>query len=193
MAENEVAVLSSLPIDKLVAAPVISAARAQIMLSQELANFIQSIGLDKDGDIRMIPFVFDAPTIGDDGKPTGDTRECKIQAPFIALTGVPNFAIEELSVDFSIKIDHLEHTDLKYSQGRNSNETEFDTSLSQIKGRVSQSASQTRETDTDARYSFKLTAKKQAPPEALMKILDMLTETTVKMIETKDNKKQVIE
>jgi hypothetical protein len=188
MDEKDIAVLSSLPIEKLVAAPVISTARAQIMLSQEFANFIQSIGLDKDGNIRMMPFVFDAPTIGDDGKPTGETRECKIQAPFIALTGVPNFAIEELAVDFSIKIDHCEQSELKNSPDQGSHEAESDTSLSNIKGRVSQGTSQTRKTDTDARYNFKLTAKKQAPPEALMKILDMLTEITIKLREAKDEK-----
>ncbi len=188
MADKDIAVLSSLPIEKLVAAPVISAARAQIMLSQEFANFIQSIGLDKDGNIRMMPFTFDAPTIGDDGKPTGETKECKIQAPFIALTGVPNFAIEELSVDFSIKIDISEQSDLKSSPYTGSDEPGNETSISQIKGRISQNVSHTRKSDTDARYNFKLTAKKQPPPEALMKILDMLTETTVKMSEKKENK-----
>lgn len=181
MADNEVALLYSLPIETLVAAPLISAARAQIMLSQEFANYIQSVGLNKDGNIRMMPFIFDAPTIGDDGKTTGDTRECKIQVPFIALTGVPNFGIEELTVDFSIKIAVSEQMELKGTQSPDRKESQQVTSLAEMRGNISPSGANIRKSDTEGRYSFKLTAKKQEPPEALMKILDMLTETTVKL------------
>lgn len=173
---------ASLPIEAMVAAPVTAAIRAQVSLSRELADFINKVGFDKEGNVRMVPFNFSAPIIGEDGKPNGRSAECTVKAPFIALTGIPNFAIEELEVDFSIMIEGVEHTQYKNDSSSKGGDRLPGSSGLNIMGSVSAGSNQTRKTDTNARYQFKLSAKKQAPSEALMRILDILTETTIKPI-----------
>lgn len=182
MAENVLGTMASLPIESLVAAPVMAAMRSQIMISKEFANFIQTVGMDKEGKIRMVPFTFSAPVIGEDGAPTGKTKECKVNAPFLALTGAPNFAIEELNVEFNMKVETMEQdeSDPSLEQG-NADQT----SGVKIQGRIAENAKQTRKTDTNAQYQFKVTATKQPPPEAIMKIFDILTESTIKMVQSK--------
>lgn len=182
MAEKALGTMSSLPIEALVAAPVMAAMRAQIMMSQEFANFIQRVGMEKDGSLRMVPFSFPAPIIGDDGSPTGETRECNVSAPFLALTGAPNFAIEELTVEFNIKIETMDQEESRSSKSPKEDKQDTSSGLN-FQGRVAESSSQTRKTDTNAQYKFNLTARKQDPPEAISRILDILTDSTVRMLQ----------
>lgn len=161
-----------------------AAIRSQIMISQEFANFIQTVGMDEEGKVRMVPFTFTAPVLSEDGIPTGKKKECKINAPFIALTGVSNLAIEELGVEFNMKVETM-------VQGGVEPPTEQEecghgrASGLQIQGRVAEGFRQTRKTDISPQYKFKITARKQQSPEAIMKIFDILTESTVKMIPNK--------
>lgn len=184
MAENVLGTMASLPIESLVAAPVMAAMRSQIMISKEFANFIQTVGMDKEGKIRMVPFTFAAPVIGENGAPTGKTRDCKVNAPFLALTGAPNFAIEELNVEFNMKVETMEQDESEPSQEQDQEEPGKPPGL-KIQGRIAENKKQTRKTDTNAQYQFQVTARKQPPPEAIMKIFDILTESTIKMIQSK--------
>lgn len=183
VAEKALGTMASLPIEALVAAPVMAAMRSQIMMSQEFANFIQTVGMDKEGNIRMVPFTFPAPVIGEDGLPTGKTKDCKVSAPFIALTGIPNFAIEELIVEFNMKVETMEQEESEFSPEQEKVGQGKASGL-KINGRIAESTKQTRKTDTNSQYQFKITARKQEPPEAIMKIFDILTASTIKMIQT---------
>lgn len=183
MAEKALGTMASLPIEALVAAPVMAAVRSQIMITEEFTNFIKTVGMDKEGNVRMVPFTFPAPVIGEDGLPTGKTKDCKIVAPFIALTGIPNFAIEELNVEFNMKVETMEQEESEFSQEKEKSGQGKAAGL-KIHGRIAESSKQTRKTDTNSQYQFKITARKQDPPEAIMKIFDLLTASTIKMIQT---------
>ncbi len=49
-----------------------------------------------------------------------------------------------------------------------------------MKGSVSHKSTQTRKTDTRARYAFNTTLKRQDPPEAMMRVIDFLTDAATK-------------
>ncbi|MNE55218.1 hypothetical protein D3C80_1500430 [compost metagenome] len=49
-----------------------------------------------------------------------------------------------------------------------------------VKGSFSHKSTQTRKTDTRARYAFNTTLKRQDPPEAMMRVIDFLTEAATK-------------
>lgn len=49
-----------------------------------------------------------------------------------------------------------------------------------VKGSVSHKSTQTRKTDTRARYAFNTTLKRQDPPEAMMRVIDFLTDAATK-------------
>lgn len=59
-----------------------------------------------------------------------------------------------------------------------------------VKGSVSHKSSQTRKTDTRARYAFNTTLKRQDPPEAMMRVIDFLTEAATKPVLAKDATQQ---
>lgn len=49
-----------------------------------------------------------------------------------------------------------------------------------VKGSVSHKSTQTRKTDTRARYAFNTTLKRQEPPEAMMRVIEFLTDAATK-------------
>lgn len=51
-----------------------------------------------------------------------------------------------------------------------------------VKGQVSHKSTQTRKTDTRARYAFNTRVKRQDPPEALMRVIDFLTDAATKPV-----------
>ncbi|VWC14596.1 hypothetical protein BDO18943_05476 [Burkholderia dolosa] len=60
-----------------------------------------------------------------------------------------------------------------------------------LSGRVSHKSEQTRSTDTRAKYSIHTQVKRQSPPEALMRVIDFLTEAATKPVVTEGNAKDV--
>jgi len=60
-----------------------------------------------------------------------------------------------------------------------------------ISGRVSHKSEQTRSTDTRAKYSIHTQIKRQPPPEALMRVIDFLTDAATKPVVTEDKAKDV--
>ncbi len=52
-------IVNSLPIEKMVAAPLVAAVKAQSEMSLSLAHFIQDVGIDKDGNMRMVTLKYE--------------------------------------------------------------------------------------------------------------------------------------
>lgn len=169
-------IINSLPIEKMVAAPVMAAVKAQSQISAELAKFINQVGLDKDGNVRMVTFKYGDKI--EDGAGGFKSEDRYIQAPFLALTGVPNFAMESVNITFDLEVKTAEE---EKSSTTAKAETEagyksvFSPFTAKFTGSVTHSSEQTRRTDTSAKYHFEVNASRQAPPEGLMRILDTIT------------------
>jgi len=167
-------IINSLPIDKMVSAPVMAAVKAQKEISFQLAEYINSVGLDDKGQIRTVSFNYTDSVVDKDGNPTKSERS--IQAPFLALTGIPNFAMERVEVDFELEVTTAE-------EHKSSLDAKAETKVSggffgakfEVTGSVAHHSEQTRKTDTRAKYSFKVLAQRQEPPESLMRVLDIMT------------------
>ncbi|MCL2697361.1 MAG: DUF2589 domain-containing protein [Oscillospiraceae bacterium] len=56
-------IVNNLPIEKMVAAPLTAAIKAQSQMSMEMAKFIDNVGVDKDGNIRMVTFKYQETTV----------------------------------------------------------------------------------------------------------------------------------
>lgn len=196
-------IVNSLPIEKMVAAPLVAAIHAQGQMSLAMAEFIQNVGIDNKGNIRMVTFKYEERTDGGaDGKPGTEVRY--IEAPFLALTGIPNLAVESVNVSFDLEVNTAE--DSKVTDSKNiANETNASFSKwwspvsasTKFTGSISHASEQTRHTDTRAKYSFNVSARKQAAPEAFSRIVDAVingaTKPTAKelksnLIEDQDGK-----
>ena len=166
-------IVNNMPIDKMISAPLTAAIKAQSDMSMAIANFIHSVGLDKEGKVRMVTFNYEDSN-------GGVEKERHIQAPFISITGVPNLAIEEVDVSFDLTIASAEARNSGSSEKADiSADTKswFSPASISMTGSVSHSSSQTRSTDTRAKYSFHICAKNQGTPEALQRVIDAVTDS----------------
>lgn len=168
-------IVNSLPIETMVAAPVLAAVNAQKSISRGMADFIQEVGLDKDGNMRMVTFRY-KEQIQDE---QGDLIEADryIQAPFLSLTGVPNFAMEEVNVSFDLEVNTVEE-----EKSNTAGEAKADGKLGFFLGpkinfstSVTHRSEQTRRTDTRAKYSFNVSARRQEAPESFLRLIDAVT------------------
>jgi len=106
-----------------------------------------------------------------------------MRIPLIAAITHPIICIEEGTIDFELEVSQSESS---------SSSTEAEASLEasvgwgpfsvKVNGRVSHKSEQTRSTDTRAKYSIHTQIKRQQPPEALMRVIDFLTEAATKPV-----------
>ncbi len=171
-------IVNSLPIEKMVAAPLVATVKAQSEMSLSLAHFIQDVGIDKDGNMRMVTLKYEE-TVADKDKPDETTSRTRyIQAPFLAMTGLPNLAVESADISFDLEVSTAEDDTKKNTEDANVT-TEYKSWWSPVTakftGNVTHSSEQTRHTDTRAKYSFNISARKQGTPEAFLRIIDAVT------------------
>ncbi len=167
-------IINSLPIEKMVSAPLMAAIKAQTDLSYALADYVTNVGLDEDGGVRMVTFNYSENVQYPGGRLI--TEERHIEAPFLALAGIPNLAIENVDVSFDLEVTAAEETKTAASaEAALDVQAAWSPFSAKFAGKLSHSSDQTRATDTRAKYSFNITAKKQGPPEALMRIIETIT------------------
>ncbi|MCL2182036.1 MAG: DUF2589 domain-containing protein [Chitinispirillia bacterium] len=180
-------IINSLPIDRMISEPLTAAIKAQAEMSLGMAKFIESVGIDGDGNIRMVTFKYDEVMEDpkDPQKTISTTRY--IQAPFLAMTGIPNLAVESVNIDFELEVKTAEDeksstaADVKSeTEGKYSSWWSPVSVSTKFTGSVSNTRETTRHTDTRAKYSFNVTARKQAPPEAFMRIVDAITNSAAR-------------
>lgn len=167
-------ILKPLPIESMVAAPLIAAIDAQAIMNDTMIRFFDEFAVDNDNNIRTVGFNYTTPEYDSDGYPTGTQSDVTVHVPFIAIAPLPNLAIETLDIEFDLRIDCLEEKKSN-SQSQN-NQTQ---GVPVMKAIIASKSSNTRKSDSSARYSFKIAAKKQEPPEALMRIIDLIMQAAI--------------
>ena len=152
-----------------------------------MIEFLDKIALDRNGNIRMIPFGFESENVDHEGNPTGKSSKVSVNLPFLSLVQAPSLAIENIEVAFDLRIhtssNQKEIQNIKDSKGRT---IEIEKENVEIETSLSSQSSGSRQSDTSAKYSFKITAKKQEQPEALNRIIDIITEASL-IPKPKDN------
>ena len=143
---------------------------------EALAHFVKDVGIDGKGQVRMVTFNYQENVLGADGKI--ETQDRHIEAPFLALTGIPNLAIEDVHISFDLEVSTAEDDEKKNqedAQVETSHKSWWSPVSAKFTGNVTHSSSQTRHTDTRAKYTFNVSARKQDAPEGFMRILDAIT------------------
>lgn len=169
-------IVNNLPIEKMIAAPLVATIQAQSQMSHMLAQYVQDVGIDSNGNVRMVKMKYSENTVDQNGNTSAQDRY--IQAPFLALTGIPNLAIEDVNIAFDLEVTTAEE-DVTKNNADSTVTSEYKSIWSPVtakfSGSVSHSSEQTRRTDTRAKYSFNVNARKQGTPEGLMRIIDAVT------------------
>ncbi len=168
------AALEALPIDRMIAGPMIAAQKAQTMMSTSYAAFIERVCLDENGNVKTVTMRRKEAQLGPNGEVV-DEIEKEVEVPILALVSHPNLNIDDIEVAFNMKVSSSFE-----DQKSNSYEGAFEAELGwgifsmKMSGSVSHKDAQTRKTDTSAVYDVRVKGSRSGPPEGLMKIIDWL-------------------
>ena len=181
-----------LPIENLICAPIIGAAKGQRALANETLSFVNDLAFtkkdNKDGskNANIINVSLDRLT---NSQTTGEVKNVnqKIQMPMISLVNIPNFAMDTMEVDFVMNVGQT-------STAATHQESSKDTSTSgtvsggaswgwghveasathSVAGHVGSSKDNTRGTDFSAKYEVHATAKQLPPAEGMAKFTQIM-------------------
>ena len=181
-----------LPIENLICAPIIGAAKGQRALANETLSFVNDLAFtkkdNKDGskNANIINVSLDRLT---NSQTTGEVQNVnqKVQMPMIALVNIPNFAMDPMEVDFVMNVGQTSsHTDTSDSCTDSSTSCTVSGGASwgwghveasathSVSGHVGSSKTNTRATDFSAKYEVHATAKQLPPAEGMAKFTQIM-------------------
>lgn len=166
-------IIKALPIEHMVAAPLIAALKAHSMAAQSFADFFTKVCLFEDGGVKMIRLAYEEQELDSSGNSTGKTIKRVVDMPFFGAIPLPTFGVDKVNVDFELEINTVEET-------KTATDASVEASVKYgfgpwgvtAKGKVSHHRESTRKTDTRSKYSFHVEASRQPMPEALSRVLD---------------------
>ena len=172
-------VINSLPMDRMIAGPLQAMVQAQVTASKSYADFLMQVCI-QDGKAVAIQFDYDETIVDEQGEYKGVVSKT-MKVPLLAAITHPNIAIEEGKVEFELTIEQsAEDTTSSEKSGSVAGSLGWGPVRLNMKGSISHKSTQTRKTDTRARYAFNTTIKRQEPPEAMMRVIDFLTDAATK-------------
>ncbi|MEJ5904665.1 DUF2589 domain-containing protein [Pseudomonas kermanshahensis] len=172
-------VINALPMDRMIAGPLQAMVQAQVTASKSYADFLMQVCV-QEGKAVAIQFDYDETIVDEQGEYQGVVSRT-MKVPLVAAITHPNIAIEEGNVEFELTINQMSEdvTDKNLAASATGSLGWGPFKLN-VKGSISHKSTQTRKTDTRARYAFSTTLKRQDPPEAMMRVIDFLTEAATK-------------
>lgn len=164
---------AGLPMENLIGGPLTAAAKAGKEMAAVTADFINTIGFDKDGNLRTAAFMYERRSANEDGTTNSDSM--KVDVPMLAITPIPNLQVDEVNVMFDMEVKQSEQsessTDLSATASGTLNLGIVKVSIS---GSVSSHSSNTRSSDNSAKYHVDVRATNHGTPEGLARVLDMM-------------------
>ena len=174
-----------LPIEDLICAPIIGAAKGQRALAQETLSFVNDLAfLPKDNEdgsknANIIDVSLDRLT---NSSTTGEVAHVnqKIQMPMISLVNIPNFAMDTMEIDFVMSVGQTSSSTDTTSKGSVSGGASWGwghvsaSASHSVSGHVAASKTNTRETDFSAKYEVHATAKQLPPTEGMSKFTQIM-------------------
>lgn len=175
-------VINALPLDRMISGPLMAMMQAQATASKQYADFLLTVCIKKFKAIA-IEFDYDQTYVDTEGKITGLAKR-RMRIPLLAAITHPNICVEEGTIDFELEVNQSEE-EKSSTAGEGAFEGSFGWGPFKVKvtGKVSHHKEQTRSTDTRAKYTVHVAAKRQPPSEALMRVIDFLTDAAVKPIQ----------
>jgi hypothetical protein len=174
-------VINALPLDRMIAGPLQAMIQAQTAASKSYADFLLGVCV-KDGKAVSVKFDYDETITDENGTYKGTVAK-SMQVPLLAAVTHPNISISEGTIEFELNITQAaEDTSQTAASADVQAQLGWGPFKLSVKGQVSHNKAQTRKTDTRARYAFNTKVVRQDPPEALMRVIDMLTEAAIKPV-----------
>ncbi len=185
-----------LPMDVLIGEPLMAAAKAQVQLANNTAQFIQSVGFTpKENakadpltgkvdlsqlEVRTVDFRFERPS-GPPDATTGiaQTETVSLEVPLLAIIKVPSLFIDTVDIIFDMEVKSSESsTESEDMSAKMSADMEMGWGPFSLKvhveGSVATHKENTRSSDQSAKYHVEVHAADKGMPEGLQRVLDMM-------------------
>ena len=163
MASNIANQFTGLPIENLIAAPLLAACEGQKALAQSTAQFITEVGMDSSGNTKSVKFSYE------DG-----SEAVALDVPLLSIINIPSLCVDEIDINFDMEVSTQTASKTSTdSSAELSVKAGFGCWSASFKGKVSHHSENSRKSDTSAKYTVAVKGK-QEKPEGLMKVLDML-------------------
>lgn len=171
---------AGLPIESLICAPIIAAAKGQQELVAVYVDGIKKLAYKQDAngkesdETNVLKMKIHKPVRQQDKGI--EAKEYVIEAPLLSLVPVPAFVMDELDVDFNMEVKQEELSESK-------NHADAQTNVgykswwgvdAKISGNVSSDSMHRRSTDSSATYHIKARAVQQQPSEGMAKLTSIL-------------------
>ncbi|KHT25721.1 DUF2589 domain-containing protein [Pectobacterium sp. CHL-2024] len=172
-------VINALPLENMISGPLQAMINAQIQASKAYTDFLLSVCIQNNKAVA-IQFDYDETLIDESGVAKGMVTKT-MRIPLIAAITHPIISIEEGTIDFELEVTQSESlSDDTGEDGNLAASLGWGPFKVKMAGRVSHKSTQTRSTDTRAKYSIHTQVKRQAAPEALMRVIDFLTDAVTR-------------
>ena len=163
---------TGLPIENLIAAPLLAAAEGQKSLAATTAQFITEVGMDKNGNTKSVAFTY-----------ADGSESVALDVPLLSIINIPSLCVDSIDVEFEMEVSTQSASKSSTDSSAELNvKGGFGCWSASFTGKVSHHSENSRSSDTSAKYSISVKGK-QEKPEGLMKVLDMLNSSIGK---TKD-------
>ncbi len=159
--------LAGLPFDALIAAPLISAAKASAALAQTTSDFISAVG-----NAPPLTFSFTRHREVPDALGGGSqvvAEDVALSLPVLGAVSVPNLQITTMTVSFDLEV-------------RSFGTSDTGTATPELHGMPSAHREQTRTSDSFAKYTFDINAVDGGMPEGLARVLDLFAQSVAPMV-----------
>lgn len=176
-----------IPIEELVAAPLVAVCDSQKKLAQSAYEFMTEIGFNDEGKTRMVEFNLQRPIEGSP-KP----QDIRVQAPFLGLVPLPNLLIDDVQVDFQTEVTATETSEEKSASEGSTNANAnfkfgcFGCGSVSVSGKVVSNNENTNTSDQSAKHKVKVSELNSHQLEDLTKIIELLTECLESMPREKE-------
>lgn len=180
--------LPALPIDSLIASPLLGVMNAQLATARQYADFLMHTCVDDQGRAVTLDFAVDQAEVDGEGRAAG-TRTHRLQLPLLAALPHPNLSVTRTRIAFEMEITTSEHESAEDDvRGRTPGASAgadpgpAARRPATFYGRISHHREQGRRTDSRARLSMEIEAERGDPPESLMRVIDFLTESLTRPV-----------
>lgn len=164
---------SGLDMKNLIGAPLGAAADASVQLAHSTAEFINTVGFDKNGKTRTAAFKFNQMSKNEDG--SLENQEMCVDVPLLAIVPIPNLQVDEVNILFDMEVKQSEKSESASDYGGSfSGTANFGIFKATVSGSVSAHSSNTRSSDNSAKYHVDVSATNHGTPEGLARVLDMM-------------------
>lgn len=189
--------LRSLPLDYIIASPLVAAVKAQGIAAMNLVEFINEVcfepkkavgdgsnaGNEPELKARTIEFEFDRAVETETSDADGTTTTSieiiphKLKAPLMAILPMPYIRIRDLTIDFEFHVKEVDTEEKKTQQSVSTSlKSRFPFFKVQAKGAYSTDSAQKRDTDRRTTLKIHVYAVQDEIPAGLGRLLDILND-----------------